>query len=72
MSNDSKTCRFPPGISIRPDGIHELDPHLYETVEIHHNVTVEVRRCVNCGQIDLVWFRQEDTASEQIHDDPVE
>lgn len=56
-----KKCKLPDGIAIKPDGENELDPCVYETVEIHTNVTVEVRRCVNCGNIDFVWRRQEDT-----------
>ena len=54
-------CKFPDGITIKPDGENELDPCCYETVEIYHNVTVEVLRCKKCGNIDIVWRRQEDT-----------
>lgn len=59
---DKKTkCHFPEGIVIKPDGKHELDPCMYEVVERYANVTVEVRRCKNCGHIDIAWKRQEDT-----------
>lgn len=61
-------CSFPDGLTIKPDGIHELDPCRYQTTEIHRNVTVEVRRCVRCGHVDVVWFRQEDTESEVLTD----
>ena len=54
-------CRFPDGMSIKPDGIHELDPCIYETTEVYRNVTVEIRRCKNCGHIEIVWHRQDDT-----------
>ena len=48
-------------VSIRPDGINELDPCLYETLETHRNVTVEVLRCKVCGRIEVLWKRQENT-----------
>ena len=57
-------CSFPHGIKIKPDGINELDPCLYETIETHRNVTVEVRRCKRCGHIDIAWIRQSNTESE--------
>lgn len=60
-------CELPKGIEIKPDGVHELDPCIYETVEKYRNVTVEVRRCKNCGNIDVVWYRQDNT--EVIGDD---
>lgn len=54
-------CKFPDGITIKPDGIHELDPCIYEEIERYANVTVSIRRCKNCGNIDISWYRQEDT-----------
>lgn len=48
-------------VSIKPDGVNELDPFLYETLETHRNVTVEVIRCKNCGHIEVLWKRQENT-----------
>lgn len=54
-------CKFPDGIVIKPDGIHELDPCEYQEVERYANVTVSIRRCKKCGNIDIAWFRQEDT-----------
>jgi hypothetical protein len=54
-------CSFGEGITVKPDGINELDPCLYEDAEIHTNVTVVVKRCTKCGNIELVWHRQEDT-----------
>lgn len=54
-------CSFPEGMTIKPDGIHELDPCIYETTEIYTNVTIEVRKCIKCGNVDIVWIRQEDT-----------
>lgn len=53
-------CSFE-GAVIRPDGVHELDPCVYETAELHTNVTVEVLRCIRCGHIMLMWHRQADT-----------
>lgn len=57
----SHKCSFPEGLTIKPDGIHELDPCVYETIETYKNVTVEVRQCMKCGRTDIVWIRQEDT-----------
>ena len=54
-------CKFPEGIVIKPDGIHELDPCEYQEVERYANVTVSIRCCKKCGNIDISWFRQEDT-----------
>lgn len=56
-----KKCSFPEGITIKPDGIHELDPCVYKEVERYRNVTVAVMRCEKCGHIEISWFRQEDT-----------
>lgn len=59
-------CTFPSGVTIKPDGINEVEVEacLYDTIETHRNVTVEVRRCRRCGNIDIVWFAQDDTVSE--------
>ena len=54
-------CTFPDGVTIKPDGVHDLDPCLYEVVERYVNVTVEVRRCKRCGNIDIAWRAQENT-----------
>lgn len=54
-------CTFPNGMIIKPDGLHELDPCMYELKEIHRNVTVYVRKCPVCGTVDISWERQEDT-----------
>lgn len=59
-------CSFPNGIVIKPDGIHELEPCIYEEVERYANVTVSIRRCKNCGHIDIAWHRQEDTEELEI------
>lgn len=53
-------CKFPDGITIRPDGVNELDPCVYEEVERYRNVTVSVMRCKHCGHVEISWFRQED------------
>lgn len=54
-------CTFGDGMTIKPDGVHELDPCLYEDIEIWHNVTVIVSRCKHCGHIELSWIKQDDT-----------
>lgn len=54
-------CSFPDGVVIKPDGIHELEPCVYEEIERYANVTISIRRCKTCGHIDIAWYRQEDT-----------
>lgn len=53
-------CQFH-GFTVRPDGIHELEPCLYEEVERYENVTVVISKCVHCGKIDISWVRQDNT-----------
>ena len=38
-----------------------VDPCVYEDIEAYRNVTVFVRKCVHCGNVDIAWERQEDT-----------
>lgn len=54
-------CTFPDGMIIKPNGIDELEACFYEEIERYANVTVSIRRCKNCGNIDISWFRQDDT-----------
>lgn len=54
-------CTWGDGITVKPDGVHELDPCEYEVVEAYRNVTVEVLRCRRCGHIEITWKRQCDT-----------
>ena len=58
-------CGFGDGVTIKPDGIHELDPCVYETTEIHRNVTVMIGKCRKCGKVDISWMRQDDTIDEE-------
>ena len=60
----NNNCSFGEGITIKPDGVNELDPCVYEDIEIYANVTVIISRCKKCGKIELSWLRQENT--EQI------
>lgn len=61
-------CQFPHGLSIRPDGEHELDPCMYSLLEVHTNVTVKVYKCVHCGAIDISWERQDNTEDIEYDD----
>lgn len=54
-------CSFPDGVTIKPDGIHNLSPHNFELVGKYKNVTVEVLRCKKCGAESIGWYRQENT-----------
>lgn len=58
---DQARCTHPPGVTIKPDGIHELDPCVMQDIEMHTNVTVIVSRCKNCGRISLSWLRTANT-----------
>jgi hypothetical protein len=53
-------CSFD-GVTIKPDGIHEIDPCVYEDIKMYSNVTVIISRCKNCGHIEVSWMRQDDT-----------
>lgn len=59
-----KKCKFPDGVSIKPDGIHELDPCVYRDVKIIKNATVIISECENCGHVDFSWKLQDN--SEEI------
>lgn len=59
-------CKFPDGFILRPDGVHEASPHAYELVEMYKNVTVEILRCKNCGEVSIGWYMQEDTEEVEI------
>ena len=48
-------------ITIKPDGVNELDPCLYQEIEAYKNVTVHILRCVRCGHIEVEWKRQDNT-----------
>lgn len=52
-------CKFPNGLTIKPDGENELDPCLYEDIETHTNCTIIVSRCIRCGDISISWIKNE-------------
>lgn len=54
-------CNFPNGVTIKPDGIHELSPHNFVLDGKYKNVTVEILRCKNCGEVSIGWYMQDDT-----------
>lgn len=54
-------CSWGDGISIRPDGEHELDPCIYQDVQILKNVTVVISRCIRCGHMSFGWMEQDNT-----------
>ena len=63
-----KKCKFNDGIIIKPDGINELDPCIYETIECYKNVDIEIVKCKNCGNIEIWWYRTPDTEKVEIED----
>ena len=54
-------CKFSKGVIVKPNGVNELDPCIYEDIECYKNVTVTISRCTVCGHIEISWKRQEDT-----------
>ncbi len=65
-------CKFPDGVTIKPDGVNELDPCRYDEIAEYRNVTVQVWKCHKCGHIEFMWKRQDDTykvTSEEEEDD---
>lgn len=56
-------CQLPDGITIKPDGVNELDPCAYTLMEEHRNATVRVYQCPKCGSVDISWVKQDDTES---------
>lgn len=57
-------CTLPKGLVIKPDGVHELVPGLFETEQVLTNCTVEVLRCKHCGEYELSWYRT--AATEEV------
>lgn len=58
---EKERCCFPPGVSFRPDGIHEMDACKYVLDQKLRNVTVEILSCPICGNVSIGWYRQENT-----------
>ena len=54
-------CKFPDNATIKPDGINELDPCLYETEAVYTNCIVEISRCIHCGTISVSWRKTDET-----------
>ena len=60
-------CTLPKGLVIKPDGVHELAPGLFETEQVLTNCTVEVLRCKHCGEYELSWYRT--AATEEVSEE---
>lgn len=49
-------CKFPDGVAaFKPDGVHDLDPCLYEIELEVHNVRLRVLKCIRCGHREFEW-----------------
>lgn len=59
-------CKFPDGITIKPDGVNELDPCIYEDIAKYKNVTITISMCKKCGHIEIGWERQVDTEELEV------
>ena len=58
MTNEP--CTHKPGDVARIGDI-DVSPHIYRAVEVHHNVSVCVSRCVHCGEVSITWSPDPDT-----------
>ena len=56
-------CKFHNGITIKPDGTNELDPCIYEDIEIHTDCTVIISKCSKCGNLEISWIKNDDCES---------
>ena len=68
LDSEMSKCSFQDGVTVKPDGEHELDACCYKVKEIHRNVTVTVSECKRCGAVDISWERQDDTEDEIVED----
>jgi hypothetical protein len=59
-----KKCSSPKGVEIKPDGIHLLDPCIYEVLGTYKDVRLTVLQCKNCGNIDFEWQYEKDISEE--------
>lgn len=62
-------CSTPDGVSLRLDGVHEVDPCLYEEIGRHSGCIVHVMRCRHCGHIEISWEKGEDYQLEEVTDE---
>lgn len=62
-------CQFPNGMIVRPDGVHELDPCIYEEVEVVPHCTVHVLRCKRCSHMEIEWERETSSSTEEQPDE---
>lgn len=62
-------CQHPAGITIKPDGVHELDPCLYRDIELHTKVDLTISRCERCGKITFAWTRTDETEDFDLRGD---
>lgn len=68
MEQTCERCSFLSGMKMSLDGVHEVDPCVYEDVEIHTNATVIVSRCKNCGGYSVSWHRTNETEDIMLED----
>lgn len=52
-------CRWGDGVDVKPDGVHSLDPCIYEEIETIEHCIVHVLQCVRCGHMEFTWEQEE-------------
>ena len=63
FTDRARVCSFG-GVTIKPDGEHELSPHAFKLSRTLHNVTVQILKCAECGEESVGWTAQENTWEE--------
>ena len=53
-------CEFK-GVTIKPDGEHELSAHKFVEDTTLKNVTIQILRCEKCGYVSIGWIPQDNT-----------
>ena len=60
-NDEDGKCSWGDGLTIKPDGEHELDPCIYRDIQIIRNATVIISQCMKCGHVVVGWELQEDS-----------
>lgn len=53
-------CHYPPNVSVFI-GEHEVDPCVYEDIQIITNATVIISKCSRCGELSISWRKTKNT-----------
>lgn len=48
--------------------LYEVDSCRYQEIEAYKNVTIRIKKCKNCGKIEIDWYKQNDTEKIDIEE----